>query len=198
MGRSRPFWQWALPEARGIFGSALDPFTADDLYRSVNSVRPHAIRVESDEATYNLHVLLRFDLERALLSGDLSPADLPGAWNERMRRDLGLRITDDSQGCLQDIHWSLGSLAYFPTYTLGNLYAAQFWEAIRAEIDELDAELARGEFGALADWLRRKIHVHGRRYPAERLCREITGRPLGHEALIRHLRAKFTEIYDLR
>jgi len=197
VGRSRAFWEWALPEARAVFGPTLDGLTAEDLYRSVNAVRPHPIRVESDEATYNLHVLIRFDLERDLLRGDLSARDLPAAWNERMRRDLGLVIEDDSQGCLQDIHWSLGSLAYFPTYALGNLYSAQFWEALSAEIAGLDAQLARGEFGPLAAWLKKKIHVHGRRYPAEELCRRVTGRPLGHEPLMRHLRAKFTEIYEL-
>jgi carboxypeptidase Taq len=197
VGRSRAFWEWALPVARGIIGPALDPFTADDLYRSVNGVRPHPIRVESDEATYNLHVLLRFDLERALLSGDLSCRDLPGAWNERMRSDLGLEVAHDGEGCLQDIHWAGGAVAYFPTYTLGSLYAAQFWEALRGEIDGLEGRLARGEFGALREWLQEKIHAHGRRYPAEELCRRITGRPLDHRALIRHLQAKFTAIYDL-
>jgi carboxypeptidase Taq len=154
--------------------------------------------VESDEATYNLHILVRFDLERALLCGDLASRDLPAAWNERMQRDLGLTIEHDAEGCLQDIHWALGSVGYFPTYSLGNLYAAQFWEALRNEIGGLEARIVRGDFGAVREWLKEKIHEHGRRYSADELCQRISGRPLDHEALVRHLRAKYGTLYDLR
>lgn len=190
VGRSRAFWTWALPEAKKVFGAALEPFEVDDLVRAVNLVRPGLIRVESDEATYNLHVMLRFDLERALLSGDLAPADLPGAWNERIRADLGLEVPDDARGCLQDIHWSMGSIGYFPTYTLGNLYAAQLWEAAREALPDLDARTARGEFRGLLDWLRREIHARGRRFPAPELCRRVTGGELDHRPLVRYLKAK--------
>jgi len=190
VGRSRAFWTWALPEARRILGAALDPFDLDDFDRAVNRVRPSLIRVESDEVTYNLHVLLRFDLERALVRGDLAPADLPGAWNDRLHADLGLRVPDDRRGCLQDIHWSMGAFGYFPTYTLGNLYAAQLWGAAREMLPDLEPSIARGDFSLLLGWLRREVHAHGRRFPAGELCRRISGRPLDHAPLIGYLKAK--------
>ncbi len=183
VGRSQPFWQWALPEARRAFGSAVERFTPTDLYRTVNRVMPGLIRVESDEATYNLHVMLRFDLERALLAGDLAVADLPAAWNERMFADLGLEVPDARNGALQDIHWSMGMIGYFPTYTLGNLYAAQFWAAARRELPALDAQIAAGEVGPLLGWLRENLHRHGRRYSAAALCERVTGEALGPEPL---------------
>ncbi len=194
VGRSRAFWSWALPEARRFFGQGFDSFTVDDLYRAVNVVRPNLIRVESDEATYNLHIMLRFDLERALIRGDLLARELPGAWNERIKADFGLEVPDDRRGCLQDIHWSMGSFGYFPTYALGNLYGAQFWEAAREVLPDLEDRIALGEFRVLLDWLRREIHVHGRRYPATELCRRISGRPLGHEPLVVYLKQKLTVI----
>jgi carboxypeptidase Taq len=197
VGRSREFWVWALPETRRMLGPALERFSADDLFHAVNLVEPSLIRVESDEATYNLHIMLRFDLERAMLRGDLAVADLPGAWNERIRGDLGLDVPDDRRGCLQDIHWALGTIAYFPTYTLGNLYAAQFWETIRAELPDLDGQIERGEFGALLGWLRKSIHARGRSVPASELCLALTGKPLSHEPLMRHLKGKLRPIYGV-
>lgn len=197
VGRSRAFWEWALPLAKSMFGAAVAGFTVDQAFSAANAVKPHFIRVESDEATYNLHIMLRFDLERALLSGDLSVADLPGAWNARMKSDLGLTVTDDRMGCLQDVHWSMGAIGYFPTYTLGNLYAAQFWETIRRDLPDMAAQHARGEFGPLLGWLRSNIHAHGRRHPAPDLCVRITGRPLSHEPLVRHLKAKVSAVYGV-
>jgi carboxypeptidase Taq len=197
VGRSRAFWEWALPEAKRFFGALLAQFSVDQFYASVNRVAPSLIRVEADEATYNLHVMLRFDLERALVRGDLRVADLPGAWNRRIETDLGLAVPDDRRGCLQDIHWSSGAIGYFPTYTLGTLYAAQFWEAIRATIPDLDARMARGEFAALLAWLRENIHAHGRRHRAPELCRRLTGAPLGHAAMMRHLEGKLRPIYGI-
>ena len=194
VGRSRAFWSWALPEARRIFGAPLEPFSVDDLYRSVNTVRPSPIRVESDETTYNMHIMIRFDVERALLRGELDVADVPGVWNERMKQDLGVDVADDAHGCLQDIHWSMGAIGYFPTYTLGNLYSAQFWDAIVAEIPDLEAQIERGEFGELLFWLRKNIHAHGRRFLAPELCERLTGRPLEHGPLIRYLGRKQAEI----
>jgi len=197
VGRSRPFWSWALPEAKRFFGPALEPLSVDQIYASVNQVRPSLIRVEADETTYNLHVMLRFDVERAMVRGDLRVADLPAVWNERMRGDLGQEVPDDRSGCLQDIHWAGGAIGYFPTYTLGTLYAAQFWEAIRQAIPDLDEHLARGEFGALLSWLRENIHAHGRRWRAGELCLRLTGRPLGHGPMLRHLGTKLRPIYGI-
>jgi carboxypeptidase Taq len=160
-------------------------------------VEPNLIRIESDEATYNLHIMLRFDLERAMLKGDLAVRDLPGAWNERIRSDLGLTVPDDARGAMQDIHWSMGALGYFPTYTLGNLYAAQLWEAIGEAIPDLDAQLRAGEFGGLLAWLKTNVHAHGRRYTAPELCQRATGRPLTPAPLLQYLDEKLRAVYGL-
>jgi len=197
VGRSRAFCRWAVPEIRSIVGAPLDTLTEDELYAAVNIVRPNLIRVESDEATYHLHILLRFDLERAMLRGDLRAADLPGAWNERVKRDLGLEVPDDASGCLQDVHWSMGAIGYFPTYTLGSLYAAQFWQAAASDVPGLSEQIARGEFGPLLGWLRDKIHAHGRRYAAAELCERVTGAPLTHKPLVRHLEDKLRPLYGI-
>jgi len=188
VGRSRPFWEWALPRMQEALGEpALRALDVDTVYRGMNIVEPGLIRIESDEATYNLHIMLRFDLER----------DLPAAWNDRMRGDLGLRVPGDAQGALQDIHWSMGAIGYFPTYTLGNLYAAQFWTTIQAALPELDDQLRRGEFAPLTAWLRENIHAHGRRYTAPELCERITGKPLSHEPLLAYLEGKLRPIYGI-
>jgi carboxypeptidase Taq len=197
VGRSRAFWEWALPLAREAFGPELGDVTVDEVYAAVNRVEPNLIRVDSDEATYNLHIMLRFDLERALLRGDLPVRDLPEAWNARIRADLGLTVPDDRRGCLQDIHWSMGAIGYFPTYTLGNLYAAQFWDAAERELGDLRPRVRRGEFEPLRHWLRRNIHVHGRRYTAAELCERVTGAPLSAEHFLGYLDAKLRPLYGL-
>jgi carboxypeptidase Taq len=198
VGRSRPFWEWALPELQRQVGDpAVAALDVDTVYRGLNVVEPDLIRIESDEATYNLHIMLRFDLERALLRDDLAVADLPGAWNERVRADLGLEVPSDKEGVLQDIHWSMGAIGYFPTYTLGNLYSAQLWDALSRELPDLDDQLRRGEFGGLLGWLRTHVHDHGRRYTAPELCQRATGRPLGHEPLLRYLEGKLRPVYGL-
>ncbi len=162
---------------------------------AVNDVRPSLVRTESDEVTYNLHVLLRFELEQAMLSGDLKPADVPAAWNEKMRQYLGLTPPDDAQGCLQDVHWSHGAIGYFPTYTLGNLYAAQFFNKARQELGDLDSLISRGQFAPLLDWLRRNIHCQGKRFTARQLVRKVTGSDLSAKPLLDHLSAKAAEWY---
>lgn len=197
VGRSREFWAWCLPEMNARLGGAYAPFKPDDLFRAVNTVKPHYIRVESDECTYNLHIMLRFDIERALIAGDLAVRDVPGAWNERMKKDLGLDIKEDRLGCLQDVHWSMGAVGYFPTYTLGNLFAAQFWETINRDLPDLHAQIGKGEFAPLLNWTAEHIHKHGRRYTALDLCKRITGKPLGHEALCDYLERKLKPIYGI-
>ncbi|HEX8359602.1 MAG TPA: carboxypeptidase M32 [Longimicrobium sp.] len=198
VGRSRPFWEWALPRMQQSLGEpALHALDVETVYRGMNVVEPGLIRVASDEATYNLHIMLRFDLERSLVTGDLSVADLPAAWNDRIRDDLGLQVPSDADGVLQDIHWSMGAIGYFPTYALGNLYAAQFWETIRGALPDLDDQLRRGEFAPLTGWLRENIHAHGRRYTAPELCQRITGRPLVHEPLLAYLEEKLRPIYGI-
>ena len=197
VGRSKAFWTWLQPHMKTTLGSGFNAFTPEQAYACVNAVRPHFIRVESDEATYNLHIMLRFDIERALIRGDLSVGDLPGAWNDRMKSDLGLTVTEDSQGVLQDIHWPMGAIGYFPTYTLGNLYAAQFWIIINEAVPDLDQMLERGEFAPLLTWLGDNIHTHGRRYTAPDLCQRITNKPLSHEPLCDYLESKFKPLYNL-
>jgi carboxypeptidase Taq len=198
VGRSRSFWRYFFPKVKAAFGAVLSDVSEEEWYRAVNDVRPSLIRTESDEVTYNLHILLRFELEQALLSGDLSTADLPGEWNGRMRHYLGIDPTGDADGCLQDIHWSGGSFGYFPTYTLGNLYAAQFFQAAQAEIPDLEQQFAHGDFGALLGWLRENIHHHGRRYSARELVLRATGRELSAEPLLNHLRKKAAELYGIQ
>ncbi|MFL5540904.1 MAG: carboxypeptidase M32, partial [Longimicrobiaceae bacterium] len=191
VGRGRPFWEWVLPRIRDAVGDpAFAALTVDDVCREVGAVRPVLLRIEADEAAYNLHVMLRYDLERALLAGDLAVDELPGAWNERFAADFGVEVPDDARGCLQDVHWAAGGFGYFPTYALGNLYAGQLWEAVRRALPGLDDDLRRGEFGGLAEWLRANVHAHGRRFTPPELCERATGRPLGHEALLGYLREK--------
>ena len=197
VGRSRAFWTHFFPKAQETFPEALGNVSADAFYWAVNDVRPSLIRVEADEATYNLHILLRFELEQALLAGDLSVADLPAAWNERMARDLGSAPPDDAQGCLQDIHWSGGSFGYFPTYTLGNLYAAQFFARAQVELGDLEEQFRRGEFVPLKKWLNQKIHREGQRNRAVDLVAAVTGEPLNPAYLLRHLREKLGTLYGV-
>ena len=199
VGRGRPFWDHFFPRLRQTFPTALTDVSADAFHFAINDVRPSLIRVEADEATYNLHIALRFELELALLSGDLTTADLPGAWNERFELLFGLKVPDDARGCLQDIHWSFGGIGYFPTYTLGNLYAAQLMATARRDLGgpALDDDFRRGEFGRLKGWLGTHIHRHGQRFRAGELCRRATGAPLSPKPFLAHLREKFGALYGV-
>jgi carboxypeptidase Taq len=196
VGRSRSFWQWGTPVAKKALGPSLKA-TPEQIFQAANVVRPSFIRVEADEATYNLHVMLRFNIERALIGGQLAVKDLPKAWNAMFKDYLGLKVPNDRVGCLQDVHWSFGLVGYFPTYTLGNLYAAQFWEKINRDIPDLDKRMAKGNFADLLGWLRHKIHRHGRRYRAADLCRKVTGKDLSADPLMRHLEGKLRGVYGL-
>jgi carboxypeptidase Taq len=197
VGRSWAFWRHFLPQARLLFPEALVGVSVDDFHFAINDVRPSLIRVEADEATYNLHIVIRFELELALLNGDLSARDLPGAWNEKYRVCLGIAPSTDADGVLQDIHWSAGLVGYFPTYALGNLYAAQFFAQAQAELGDLDEQVGRGEFAPLREWLRCNIHQHGQCYTAAELVQRVTGCPLSHEPLMDYLRGKLGPLYGL-
>lgn len=197
VGRNLDFWRHFYPSAQRRFPAALDGVGLADFHFAVNDVRPSLIRIEADEATYNLHILVRFELERDLIAGDLAVADLPAAWNDKYEASLGVRPPNDAQGVLQDIHWSAGLIGYFPTYTLGNLYAAQLYEAAERDLGGLDEPFRRGEFRGLLDWLRRHVHSHGKRYRAEDLIERATGAPPGPEPLIRHLRRKLGPLYGI-
>jgi carboxypeptidase Taq len=198
VGRSRAFWEHFYPETQSTFPEALGNVSLDTFYFAVNDVRPSLIRTESDEVTYNLHILIRFELELALINNDLPVADLPASWHAKYRDYLGIQSPTDSDGVLQDVHWAAGLFGYFPTYSLGNLYAAQFFEKAERDLGGLHAMFRRGEFVPLREWLRTNIHSQGRRYPAAELGKRVTGSPLSHDALMRHLRGKFGPLYDLR
>jgi carboxypeptidase Taq len=194
VGRGRPFCSWLLPRLREHLPAMPAGTTADDLHRGLNAVRRSLIRVEADETTYNLHIVLRFELELALMEGTLAVADLPHAWNDGIHRLLGLDVPDDASGVLQDVHWGAGLIGYFPTYTLGNLMAAQLWQTIRVELPDLDGRIERGEFGALREWLRERIHVHGRKLPPPELLDRVTGQELAVQPFLRYLRAKLADV----
>ncbi|MBU8934397.1 MAG: carboxypeptidase M32 [candidate division Zixibacteria bacterium] len=195
VGRSKSFWKYFLPQAQRLFRKSLAGVSLDDFYGAINNVTPSFIRVEADEATYNLHILLRFELERVLLTGDLKPADLPGEWNSRFKKYFGIEVDKDSNGCLQDVHWSAGLVGYFPTYTLGNLYSACFFDKAKQDMSDLDQQFERGEFTNLRQWLLENIHIHGQRYRARDLCKKVTGKPLDHKPLIDYMNTKYGEIY---
>jgi carboxypeptidase Taq len=197
VGRSRAFWSWAMGQLPAIAGDGVRRFSLDDFYGAANVVEPGFIRVDADEATYNLHVMVRFAIERAVMRGDLEVAGIPTEWNRLYKDFLGLDVPDDRRGCLQDIHWSMGSMGYFPTYTLGNLYAAQFFEAARRDLPGLEEGFARGEFDPLRRWLNERIHRHGKRFLPKDLCVEVTGQPLSAEPLMRHLEGKLKPLYGL-
>jgi carboxypeptidase Taq len=197
VGRGRPFWTWAMKELPTYAGDAVKRFTLDDFYGAANVVEPGFIRVDADEATYNLHIMIRFQIERAVLRGDLEVGGIPEVWNKAYKDYLGLTVPDDRRGCLQDIHWSMAAMGYFPTYTLGNLYAAQFFEAAREQIPGLEEGFTRGEFAPLKQWLNTKIHQQGKRYRSADLCKVVTGKPLSAEPLMRHLEGKLKPLYGL-
>ncbi len=197
VGRSRPFWERYYSQCQVAFQEALADVSLDAFYGAINTVRPSPIRVEADEVTYNLHIILRFELERDLIERRLAVKDVPAAWNEKMRELLGITPKDDAEGCLQDIHWSMGAFGYFPTYALGNLYAAQFFAAAGRTVPELPKQIRRGEFTPLLECLRSSIHQHGMRYRAHELVEKVTGSPLSIEPFMHHLRDKFSPIYGL-
>ena len=197
VGRSEPYWEHAATAAKAAFPGALGGATPDALYRAVNDVRPSLIRVEADEVTYNLHVLLRFELERPLIAGDLPVADLSDAWDERFAASFGFRPPSPADGCLQDIHWAAGLIGYFPTYALGNVYAAMLWGAARRDLPDLDALHAAGDFAPLRGWLMEKVHRHGRRYSPTDLIERAAGAAPSPGPLIAHLREKYGRLYGL-
>lgn len=196
VGRSEPFWRHFFPRAQAKFDSLRD-VSFDDWLFAVNHVRPSLIRTESDETTYNLHIMLRFQIEQALLTDQIAVKDLPGEWNSGMESFLGIRPTNDAEGCLQDVHWCLGSFGYFPTYTLGNLMAAQLFDKAKEEIPALQHGFASGKFTPLLDWLREKIHRHGQRYRMTDLIQRAASAPLDPNHLLNHLKENARRYYGV-
>lgn len=196
IARSRPFWIFYYPKAQEYF-SALRDIPLEEFYRSLNQVSSSLIRTEADEVTYNIHVLLRFELEVMLCRGELDVEDLPEAWNAKMKKYLGLKPPSYSDGVMQDVHWSSGAIGYFPTYTLGNLYAAQFCSKMAVDMQDLEGTMQRGEFSSILEWLREKIHIQGARYLPRELVQTVTGEQLDPQYLMNYLRKKYFEIYDV-
>jgi carboxypeptidase Taq len=196
IGRSNAFWERYLPVAREFFPGRLDGVDPEAFTRAVNRVAASPIRIFADELTYNLHILLRFDLELALLREELEVADLPTAWRDRMESYVGYTPKDDVEGVMQDIHWSWGELGYFPTYSLGNLYASAIREAMEQDLS-IDEHVRGGEFGPILGWLRERMHRRGHLLPGEELMQQVTGRPLSHDAFMRYVRGKFGALYGV-
>jgi carboxypeptidase Taq len=197
IGTSAAFWEYFFPKAHEIFHQSLYDVDTADFYRSVNHVQASWNRVRADDVTYDLHILARFELEQALIEDDLSPRDLPGAWNEKYRDYLGVHPANDAEGCLQDSHWAAGQFGYFPAYTLGNVFAAQLWRKAQVDLPDVHREFAAGDFHSFRTWLESRIFQHGGRYSSVELLRQITGTSPDPHALVNHLENKHAEIYGL-
>lgn len=198
IGRSRPFWSCFYPILQQTFPDELASVSLDDFHAAINRVKPSLIRVEADELTYNLHIMLRFEIEHDLIEGRTRPEDLPQIWNEKMRSHLGVVPDRDAEGVLQDVHWSLGAFGYFPTYTLGNLYSVQFYRQARQEIAQFDEHIEAGELTILRQWLKQKIHRWGRTFTADQLVCRVTGNPPSPEPFMTYLEEKFSTLYQLQ
>ncbi len=197
VGRSLPFWRWLYPRFQQAFAPHFDDVTVEAFTRALNRVEPGAIRVEADEVTYGLHIMLRFELEQALINETLQVADLPREWNDRMEAYLGVRPASDAEGVMQDIHWSQGAIGYFPDYLLGSLLAVQLWERLRRDLPDVEEQIARGEFGAVLGWQREHVMQHGRKFTLPELTERVTGGPLRWEPYMAYLRQKVGAIYGL-
>ncbi len=197
VGRSRAFAQVLAPLVAEHSGGVLSGLQPEKLFKAVNAVQPSTIRIEADETTYGLHIVLRFELERLLLAGDLDVAELPEAWNARMREYLGVEVPSSAEGVMQDVHWAAGLVGYFPTYAIGNLIAAQLWTALRADIPEVEEQLAAAQLQQVREWLREHVHRHGSRYSDSELLAQVVGGPVEVTPLIDYLKAKLADVYGV-
>ena len=197
VGRGRPFWRRYYEQFQSAFPEVLGDVDGDAFYRAVNRIRPSLIRVEADQVTYNMHVILRFELEQDILAGNVELQDLPEAWNARMDEYLGIDVPDDASGVLQDVHWSAGVIGYFPTYSLGNVMSVQIWEAVRRDLPDLDDRVEAGDFAPLRDWLRDRIHRHGRKFTPQETLERCTGSTIDPEPYLRYLKGKVAELYGV-
>lgn len=198
IGQSEPFWHYFFPILQHDFPEQFSALPFQDFYNAINIVRPSLIRIESDEVTYNLHIIVRFEIEKGLIEGQIKVKDLPNIWNEKMREYLGIAPQYDGEGCLQDIHWSLGFIGYFPTYTLGNLYAAQFFNAFTQAHPQWKEKTAAGDLSYIRDWLKTHIHQYGRQYTPAELCHKVTGSSLNERSFIDYLNRKYQSLYQIK
>jgi len=195
IGRGRPFADYLAPRISELFGGSVSDLDPETFYRAVNRVHPTFIRVEADEATYSLHVILRFELEQDLINDRIDVEDLPAVWNERFRSYFGLEVPDDAMGVLQDVHWAAGLIGYFPTYAIGNLVAGQLWERVRADLPDLDAMASAGDLLPLREWLREHVHRHGSKWGAGEVLERVTGHGIAVAPFLSYLKAKLTDVY---
>jgi carboxypeptidase Taq len=193
VGRGRPFWRWFYPEVQRAFPEQLGAVELETFYQAINKVQPSLIRVEADEATYSLHIILRFELEQELIAGTIDLRDLPEAWNARMDEYFGIDVPDDANGVLQDVHWSRGSFGYFPTYALGNVISVQIWQRVLEAIPDVNDQIERGELGGLRTWLQENLHRHGRKFTPRETLERVVGTGLDPEPYLRYLDAKLGE-----
>jgi carboxypeptidase Taq len=197
VGRGRPFCGFLAPRIGQLFGGEAERLGGEALFRAVNRVQPSFIRVEADEATYGLHIVLRFELEQELIEGRLSVADVPEAWNARFKEYLGLDVPDDARGVLQDVHWAAGLIGYFSTYAIGNLIAGHLWQRARQDLLGLDAQLGAGQLMGLREWLREHVHRHGAKFSARELLQREVGSPLTVEPFVSYLKGKLGDVYGV-
>jgi carboxypeptidase Taq len=189
VGRSRPFWRFFYPQLQETFPAQLRSVDEETFYRAVNKVHPSLIRIDADEVTYNMHIILRFELEQELIDGQLAVKDLPDEWNKRMDEYLGVAVPDEARGVLQDMHWAGGSMGYFPTYSLGNVMSVQIWDRMKEDVDP-DEQMERGEFGEIREWLRTHLYVLGRKFTPQETIERVTGSRLDAGPYVRYLREK--------
>jgi carboxypeptidase Taq len=197
VGRSKAFWKYFFPKLQKEFGKPFSKLSFTESYEAYNMVKPSLIRVDADEVTYNLHIIIRYEIEKALIEGSIEVKDLPSIWNDKVKEYLGIKVPNNRLGVLQDIHWSHGLFGYFPTYTLGNLYSAQIYVAAKRDILDLEKEISKGHFEHLREWLRKRIHMHGKKYSAEKLIKKVTGEKLNSSYFTDYLEEKYKEIYRL-
>jgi carboxypeptidase Taq len=197
VGRSLEYWKYNYPSLKSLFPDKLKNVDYYKFYEATNNVKPSLIRTNADELTYHLHVLIRYEIEKGLIEGSIDVKDLPTIWNKKYFDYLGIKVPSDSKGVLQDIHWSHVSFGYFPTYTIGSFYAAQFFYKASAEIDNIETKIGNGDFVELLDWLRKKVHIYGERYDAKVLCERITGEELNFKYFMQYVTKKYSKIYKL-
>ena len=191
IGKSKPFWKYFYPKLQKEFSEPFKGVTLDNFLQVINRVTPSLIRTEADEVTYNLHIILRFEIEKEMIEGSIELKDLPKIWKSKMKEYFGIDVPSDELGVLQDVHWSAGLIGYFPTYSFGNLYSAQFFSAMKKDIPDIDKKMAKGDFLEIKNWLNKKIHTHGKTYKAGELVEKVTGERLNSRYFIEYLKEKY-------
>jgi len=195
IGKSREFWKYFYPKIKKEFPLPFNKISLDELYKTINKISPSLIRTEADEISYNLHIILRFEIEKEMIEGSIDLKDLPQIWNFKVKEYFGIKVPSDSLGVLQDVHWSCGLIGYFPTYAIGNLYAAQFYSVMEKQIKDIKNKISKGDFLEIKNWLNKNIHTHGKLYSAGDLVKKVTGEPLNSDYFIKYIENKYKEIY---